>query len=222
MSVAVVIPNLNYGRFLERALCSVRTQTIPVVEIIVVDGGSSDDSHAVAEKMSTRWIETPALGMADARNVGIAHTRCEFIVPLDADDWIEPTYVECCLEKLLEDERVGVAAPGLIWPDGRVQWPIAPFTREAFLTGNLLFTCSMFRRKCWVDVGGYDTDHYLFEDWKFWASVVNAGWMISLVDAALFHYCPHEGSSCDRLTPDSNVAYRQRTIQKLEALCQRA
>jgi len=223
MSVAVIIPNLNYGQWLGRAIASVQRQTVPVAGVIVVDGGSTDDSKSTAANLHAAWIETPALGMADARNVGIALTLCEFIVPLDADDWIEPTFVERCLDKMLEDDKVGVVATGLKWPDGREQWPREPFTREAFLTGNRLFTCSMLRRQCWLDVGGYDTDRRLFEDWLFWARIVEAGWKIATVPEALFHYCPHEGSSCGRMNSDDHAQYRTRTVQKIqEASCQKA
>src|ERR1017187_5230228 len=96
MSVAVVIPNLNNGLYLEAAIRSAQNQTVLPDEIIVVDGGSEDDSHEIARVAGVRWIPTPPRKQADARNVGIRATHCEYIVPLDADDWIGLTFTERC------------------------------------------------------------------------------------------------------------------------------
>jgi glycosyltransferase involved in cell wall biosynthesis len=202
--VTVVIPSLNYGHWLGRAISSVRAQTLPVEEIIVVDGGSVDGSVAVANSLGARVLYAPARGQADARNQGIAATDSKFIVPLDADDWIEPDYVESCLEVM--QPGVGVAAPGLVWPDGRVQWPLPPFTRSSFLEGNLLFTCSMFRRVCWVAAGGYDTGA-TYEDWDLWFSILEQGWKIEMVHKPLFHYMAHGDSSTTRMRPGQHEAY---------------
>src|SRR5690242_10180369 len=165
MSVAVIIPNLNCAPWLGRCLQSVAAQTVPADEVIVVDGCSSDHSLDVVMRCRATipalsrlcWICTPPLGMANARNVGIAATTTDFIVPLDADDWIDMQYISRCLWGFRRRApNLGVAAPALCWPGGHVQLTNPPFTVERFLEENLLFSCSMFRRQCWKDVGGYD------------------------------------------------------------------
>ena len=217
MSVAVVIPNLNYGRYLERAVRSAQEQTIPPAEVIIVDGGSTDESREIVENLCAGWIETAPKRQANARNVGIQSTACEFIVPLDADDWIEHNYVERCLDVMLRDESVGAVAPDLVWPDGRVQSTLPPFTVDRFLQGNLIFCCSMLRRKAWKEVGGYDESPAIFEDWLLWGSLAACGWKILPLREPLFHYCPHQGSSTDRMPFNSDASYRQATQAKLAA-----
>lgn len=216
MRVAAIVPNLNYGHFLGRALRSLRIQAIQPDEVIVVDGGSTDNSREVAAQFGARWIETPPRGMADARNVGIAATDCELILPLDADDWIEPTYLERTIPAMTDG--IGVVATGLVWPGGRIQWPVEPITRETLLTGNRLFTCSLFRKQCWQEVGGYDTERRIYEDWLFFGAIAAHGWKFAVVREGLFHYCPHPGSSCGRMKPGDDAEYRQRTIEKLSSI----
>jgi len=212
MAVAVIIPNLNCAQCLGRCLESVAAQTVPADEVIVVDGCSSDDSDKIVIECMVKkqppvsWICTPPLGMANARNIGIAATKAEFIVPLDADDWIEPGYIERCV-KILAWGGIGVAAPALRWPDGQVQLAKPPFTVERFLEENLLFSCSMFRRQCWQDVGGYDEYRRTYEDWDFWLRILKAGWCIEALDEPLFHYCPREGSSSHRMKPGDHEEY---------------
>lgn len=221
MRVAVIIPNLNYGRFLGRALESVRKQTVQPAEVVVVDGRSSDSSFDVAMAYGARWIEAEPRGMANARNVGIAETDCEYILPLDADDWIDPTFIEKCLAEFNASSRLkafpslGVVGTQLCWPNGTIQGPKPPFTMERFLEGNLLFTCSIFRRKCWKEVGGYCEDRELYEDWHFWASIVAKEWKIWTVPEPLFHYCPHPDNSSSKMAHRDGF-YRANTIKAIQ------
>ena len=197
-SVAFVIPNRNYGGYLWLCLQSVVEQTHRPDWVLIVDGQSTDRSRDVADKWGVSWISAPPKGIANARNIGIENLPdAEFIVPLDSDDWVELNYVERCLSVFRSDIKgdLGVVAPSLRWPNGRIQHAVPPFTVEEFLTGNRLFTCSMFRRRCWKEVGGYD-EGPTYEDWEFWLQIVKAGWRIEALREPLFHYNPHEGSSC--------------------------
>jgi glycosyltransferase involved in cell wall biosynthesis len=221
MSVAVVIPNLNYGQYLERAIRSAQNQTIPPAEVIIVDGGSTDNSREIAENLCAGWIEAFPRRQANARNIGIQNTACEFIVPLDADDWIESNYVERCLEVMLSDDGIGAVAPDLVWLDGRVQPTTPPFTVERFFQGNLMFCCSMFRRKAWRKTGGYDETWGLYEDWLFWGKMVAAGWKIKELHEPLFHYNPHAGSSTGRMPTNGDADYRALTQKKLREYCEK-
>jgi glycosyltransferase involved in cell wall biosynthesis len=227
-SVAVVIPNRNYSRWLGRAVKSAVEQTVRPAEVIIVDGESTDGSRLIVESIMTaisldrktagdstqvRWISTAPRGQANARNVGIRLATAELIVPLDADDWIRDDYIERCLERL--EPEADVIAPALEWPDGRVQHVQPPFTLEHFLEGNLMFTCSMFRRSAWERVEGYCEEPGIYEDWMFWASIAASGGVIQPFRLPLFHYCPHDGSSSYGInTPE----YWDRTIEKLRSL----
>jgi glycosyltransferase involved in cell wall biosynthesis len=218
MSVAVVIPNLNYGQFLADALRSALTQTVRPDEIIVVDGESTDNSHDVvrAQGDGIIWMSRLPQGQANARNIGITTARSEFIVPLDADDWIESTYIERCLELITSE--VGVVAPSLVWPDGRVARVSPPFTAERFLEGNLLFCCSMFRKQAWEQVGGYDEQRDIYEDWLLWGKIVSCGWKIVALHEPLFHYRPHPNNSTGRMGFGDHGLYCRRTCEKLRCV----
>jgi len=98
--VSVIIPNFNYGRFLESTIQSVLDQTYKKVEIIVVDDGSTDNSRHVLDSYGNR-IKTlfqVNQGQAVARNNGIAIAEGELIALLDADDYWEPSKLERQIE----------------------------------------------------------------------------------------------------------------------------
>jgi glycosyltransferase involved in cell wall biosynthesis len=101
MSVSVVIPCYNQGRFLGQAIASAAAQHGLVSEIVVVDDGSTDDTPAVATRDgSVRYLRQERKGLSEARNSGWRASSSEYIVFLDADDRLLPRAINAGLEAL--------------------------------------------------------------------------------------------------------------------------
>jgi glycosyltransferase involved in cell wall biosynthesis len=94
--VSILINNYNYGRFLRDAIESALHQTYPKTEVMVVDDGSTDDSHEIIASYGSRII--PVLkengGQASALNAGFALCRGEWVCLLDSDDTWHPAKIE--------------------------------------------------------------------------------------------------------------------------------
>ncbi len=88
--VAVIIPAYNAESFLDETLESVRAQTAPPSEIIVVDDGSTDRTAEVARRHRATVLSQPNVGPSAARNAAIRHTEQPWVAFLDADDVWEP------------------------------------------------------------------------------------------------------------------------------------
>ncbi len=93
--VSVIIPCYNHGRFLHDAINSVLEQTYPSIEILVVDDGSGDNTAEVAAAYpEVKYFYKKNAGLSAARNTGIEKSSGEYIVFLDADDWLYKDAVE--------------------------------------------------------------------------------------------------------------------------------
>src|SRR5688500_2053614 len=93
--VSVVIPCYNHGAYLPEAVASVQSQNYPSLEIIVIDDGSTDNTKAVAAGLTgITYFYQPNQGLSAARNAGIRHSKGEFLLFLDADDWLLPEAIE--------------------------------------------------------------------------------------------------------------------------------
>jgi glycosyltransferase involved in cell wall biosynthesis len=94
--VSIIINNYNYGQFLEQAITSALTQSYSNIEVIVVDDGSTDDSHAVIVKYGDKVVTLMKEngGQASAFNAGYALSHGDIIVFLDADDFLFHDAVE--------------------------------------------------------------------------------------------------------------------------------
>ena len=89
--VSVVITCYNQGAFLSDAIDSVLRQSYRPIEVIVVDDGSNDNTKVIAgQYQSVQYIFQFNSGLSSARNTGLDHSSGEYIVFLDADDWLYP------------------------------------------------------------------------------------------------------------------------------------
>jgi glycosyltransferase involved in cell wall biosynthesis len=193
--VSIVIPVFNAGEYLREALDGAVGQTHPDVEVVVVDDGSTDRPtrdilDAARAHARVTVVRTENGGPARARNVGVEHARGEYVLPLDADDRLVPTFVERTLPVLEADPGVGVVHTwvGLV---GRHHgtWRTGPFALPDLLTRCTVHVSSLFRRRLWSDVGGWDPQFVAtMEDWDFWLSAVERGWTGRCVPEVLVHY----------------------------------
>ncbi len=165
--VSVVVPLYNGAAYIEEALNSILSQTVPMAAIIVVDDGSEDDGCALAEAFSeVTLIRKKHTGIKDTLNYGLSRCSSEFIAFLDADDRWRPEKTELQLHTFeihpVADmvfgncQRFRMLHPGR----NREEQPldIVPgFTRCGGLFRNSLFE----------EVGGFsdDTAAHSFMDW---------------------------------------------------------
>ena len=103
--VSIIIPCYNKAQFLGETLDSVAVQSYPNIEVVVVDDDSPDNTREVVEiykgKMTNLvYIHQANQGPSAARNNGIRASRGEYVMALDADDRLAPTYVERCVKYL--------------------------------------------------------------------------------------------------------------------------
>ena len=101
--ISVIVPIYNVEMYLRRALESILSQTHKDWEAILVDDGSTDSSGCIAEEYAQRdhrfkVVHKPNGGLSDARNTGIKHLSGEYLIFLDADDFLHPQLMELCLE----------------------------------------------------------------------------------------------------------------------------
>ncbi len=183
--VSVVIPCYNYARYLPEAVSSVLNQTCQDFEIIIVNDGSPDDTKEVAKKLiaqnpqhQIRLINQANSGQpAIARNRGIAETKAEYILPLDADDKLAPQAIESYLRAVEDYPNQPVVVFGWLQRFGveKNLWKTQSFSPNQLLHRTLLPYCSMYHRSVWEFQGGYATNVPGYEDWDFWIGAAEKG-----------------------------------------------
>ncbi|MCW8087506.1 glycosyltransferase [Sabulicella glaciei] len=203
---SVVIPCFNYGDYVAEAVGSVRAQTLKDHEIIVVEGGSTDGSTpervaALADGTVQVLVQSQPHRVGANRNLGITHARGKYIVCLDADDMLHPTYLEKAAY-LLERRGADVVSAGmeLFGAETGTLSIVRRPDLATLLSGNHVLTCAAFRRHFWETAGGFrddagGSDGHVHEDWLFWTRVVALGAkVVNLADDFLLRYRVHAAS----------------------------
>lgn len=195
--VSVVVACYNQGAFLEDALYSVLGQTFPDWEVIVVNDGSDDpdtnDLLANLRLPRVRVHHQANAGLPAARNAGMRLARGEFVVPLDADDELEPEFLHRLVAALDANPAAGVAHCWTrLFGDLNQIWVPPPLNPYRMLLSNSLVGCALIRRDAWRRVGGYDESMTLGnEDWDFWLRMIEKGIGMIEVPEPLFRYRRH-------------------------------
>lgn len=102
--LSIIIPNYNYGNFIEETICSVINQNYENLEIIIIDGGSTDNSVDIIKKYQqkiTYWISEKDAGQADAINKGLQVATGEYVAYLNSDD----TYLPNAFNEIFSDKN---------------------------------------------------------------------------------------------------------------------
>lgn len=193
--VTIVIPSYNYGHYLRESIQSALDQTVKC-EVIVVDDGSTDNTREICKEYPVKYIYQENKGLSAARNTGIRAAKGEYIVPLDADDALDPTFVEETLALMPSIARTGLKTI----EDTMVILTPSPHTsKEDFKVNNQIFVTSMYPKWAWEKVGGYDEEMRAFEDWDFWIRMIEH-LEIKTIEKPLFMYRIHRDSMTGKMT----------------------
>lgn len=195
IDISVIIPCYNDGLYIQEAIASVLAQTYTRYEIIVINDGSDDDftgaklaelEHEVTHLICLKNNSGPSV----ARNLAIRKAQGKYILPLDADDRINPTYLEKGIAILESHMNVGIVyCDAEFFGEMSGKWILPVHSLENFLTNNTIFSTAMFRRDDWQKVGGYnDNMKYGLEDYDFWMSLIERGVEVHKIEETLFYY----------------------------------
>lgn len=197
--VSIIIPCFNYGRFISETIASVEKCDADLYEIIIVNDGSTDARTQEVlenlEKDGYRVIHQENRGVSVARNTGIAAAKGKYILPLDADDEIYPTYLHSAVNLLEKNSQIGVVyGRAEFFGAQQGEWKLPTFDVRTLLIYNYIYISAVYRRKIWSECGGYNTEMDEWEDWDFWISVAEKGWHFHQLDEMVFRYRIHEAS----------------------------
>ncbi len=204
--VSIVIPAYNASPTIGETLQCLVAQTRQAWEAILVDDGSADATAEIARGFAARGypvrvIVQDRLGVCAARNAGIALARGEWMLFLDADDWIVPDYLERMLAVLEADPGLDAVHCGWcrIAPDGtRLPEKYSDASPDLFPTLSrrcpfAIHACVM--RKASIEaVGGFDTSLKVCEDWDLWQRAARRGARFGSVHEVLALYRMRPGS----------------------------
>ncbi len=192
--VSIIIPCYNQGSFIEEAINSVLAQSLSDFEIIIVNDGSSEETTlSILNEIKGNAItifHTRNKGVAAARNFGISKSKGEFILPLDADDRIDKDFLLNTVPVLENNAGLKLVGTSAQYFGEINAIEILPeYSPKLHLLQNLFFNTSLFRKKDFSSIGGYD-ESFLegWEDWDLYIRLVKDKAEVTIIDKPLYYY----------------------------------
>lgn len=224
MNVSVIIPFYNQKSTLRWTVQSVLRQTYKDFELILVDDGSTDETESahIAETSEYYFVKQDSghsgisplrkrvpttviyqdknKGVVKARNLGAAKAIGKFLLFLDGDDWIEPTYLEKTVP--LMTGNTGIVYTDMhVFSDDSDNVVIAHYADlETEKYQNVIPNTSLIRREAFGRAGGYKDNVY--EDWNLWIDILKQGWKTAILNEPLLHYRHQKSSRITKLTSE--------------------
>lgn len=209
--VSVIIPCYNQGHYLERALRSCAEQTLPGVEVIVVNDGSTDNTKEICATLAGqyrfRYHEQTNGGLANARNAGINLANGKYLQFLDADDYLHPAKLEIQARHLDENLQYAYNYCDIV----HVQDDFGVAINEAtvgitrkILTGNIFGSlliggffppvCPLIRKETIAQFGGFTPKLDGHADYELWLRLAGHNQLCCYLDEKLAYYRVHEAN----------------------------
>ena len=185
--VSVVIPTYNREKFIVNCVQSVRAQSVPACEIIVVDDGSIDSTYSylkdlgfkstASAKIGLRYIYQENRGVSAARNLGIREANGEYVALLDSDDLWLPTKLERQIDALVGNKaNVRLCHTDEIWMRSGTR--LNPHKKHKKEGGDIFLNCLkmccispssvILHKSVFDDIGVFDENLPACEDYDFW------------------------------------------------------
>jgi glycosyltransferase involved in cell wall biosynthesis len=197
--VSVIMPFYRQDQYLLDAAICVEDQTYQNFELIVVDDCSTEQSaHDILAWRRMEQLKIIRLeqngGVSEARNIAVAESSGELILPLDSDDLITSDYLEKAVAVLLQDQSAaGVFTAVRIFEGDGKHWIWHPTASMPELLSQDWPNTFLYRKEIFNKIGGYDRNLRRYEDWDFMIRCLEAGFRFSQIQEALYHYRKHAG-----------------------------
>ena len=196
--VTVYITNHNYGKYIKKSIESVINQTFKNFELIIIDDGSSDNSKKIIQEYENNpkvtIIYQKQKGLNVSNNVAIRLSRGEYIIRLDADDWLDKDALKI-LSRYLDKKKDRV----LVFPDyfevdgeGNIINRIKRhnFEKVTLLDSPAHGACTLIRKKYLKEVGMYDENFSCQDGYDIWLRLTYK-YKVGNINKPLFFYRKH-------------------------------
>ena len=201
MKISVVTPSFNQGAYLEATLRSLLSQNYPDLELIVIDGGSTDQSVEIIRRYApflSHWESEKDRGQSHALNKGFAHVHGDIWTWLNSDDLLEPGVLRRVAGVFAEDPEAGVVYGDCVYvgQDGETvieKFPGEPYSRLRHLAHRFIAQPSCFFRTSMVPPAVREDLHYCM-DYDLWLKLAGRGVKFHYVPEVFSRYRLHDAS----------------------------
>jgi len=192
---SIVIASRNAAATIARTLDSLAAQAYPNLQVVCIDGASTDDTVGVIRRFGglvSVLVSESDRNVADALNKGFRYGDGEYLGYVNADDALAENALECVVELFRQNPDVDVITGGCrrVYADGSeyVTHVRTDFMQVLALMNPIEQPSTFWRRRAWDKAGEFDVSYFLAFDWEYWNRLQKSGARFFSTDKVLSHY----------------------------------
>lgn len=226
MKISIITPSYNQGQYLEQTIDSLLSQEYRNKELIIVDGGSTDNSVEIIKKYERHlawWVSEKDRGQTDAINKGLAKATGDVFNWINSDDYLERGALEAVAVAFSENstDQVACGFTHCFYNESgktshTYQMGIGKTTTDTLLNIEMSQPATFYKTKIIRDLGGVNESlHYAFDDELWMRYLLKYGQdHVIKIDQVLAHFRLHETSKSvtghsTKFFPERMAAYTQ-------------
>lgn len=213
-NISVIIPAYNAEAYLAETLTSVFSQSLPPLEVIVINDGSKDKTSEIAKQFPVVLIDQVNQGPAKARNTGVYASKAPWVAFLDADDTWDLKKLEAADAEIAKHSDADMIATNMMTGNPENGWKSVELSdrfdntksffhqlyRKSFLATSTL----VIRKERIIKEGGFDPLYFGPEDFDLWLKIALHGGRLYFINSYLTNYRIHANS----ITSDPSRTYK--------------
>lgn len=219
--ISIITSYYNSDEYLWQTFCTVENQTFPYWEWIIVDDGSAKEKTDILDKIASQdsriyIYHKENEGLAKGRDFAISKATTNYIFPLDADDLIDKTMLECSFWALETFPKATWCYSNIVGFQNMIYLDAREFDVEKMKVDNQITATALIRRKAIEELGGYQkAKRYINEDWHLWLRMLQKGYFPIHMRFYGFWYRRKEKNS---LLKQINDPHSEANLLRLEAI----
>lgn len=210
VKVSIIVPVYNTSKYLSRCIDSIINQTLDDIEIIIINDGSTDESHKIIEKykdLRIKYYKRKNFGIGSSRNFGISKSSGEYICFVDSDDYLnsffcEEMYNKCSKDNLdmcicdyyhyIENKQLMESYELLNFENTNLE-----DSPKLLIDINLSCCNKLYNRKLIVENNIQFPDNLKYEDISYVIKALMASKKIGKVNIPLYYFMVHDNAQME-------------------------
>jgi glycosyltransferase involved in cell wall biosynthesis len=197
--VSIVLPTYNGSAYLRQAIQSILSQQDVLLELIIIDDASSDSTGDIVKSFADSRIQYTRLekngGHIEALNLGFAKAKGEHLTWTSDDNYYAPGAISKMFDVLKNNPSIDFVYSRyqIINPTGQPLRLGRTDDPAGLDVDNCVGGCFLYRRKVYEEIGDFDKNAFLAEDYEYWLRV-RSKFRMQRLDQVLYFYREHEQS----------------------------
>lgn len=215
--ISIVLPTYNGEKYIKESVDSIINQTYSDWELVIVDDCSADGTLQIAREYAKSDARIKVIHNEENRklpeslNIGFKHAEGEFLTWTSDDNCYLPEALEKMYQYLCEnDVQMVCANMDIIDASGNKTGNAVPYDADWIYCNNCVGACFMYKKQVPEEIGGYDPEKFLIEDYDYWMRVLKQYGEIGHINETLYLYRYHP----ECLTAKKRISIRKKMLKE--------